>query len=206
MDADEGKALVSEEINRSTQFEVGSGVEVESSKEKVSKSIGPDGDCELGTKSTDLATLATDKEKEKEKEVESSVIVLNPSFENQQTEVLVTDANPLVDASSSDLRINAQESVSEPPLYDKEREAISLSEDGRSDHIETDQNNLESNEASDVSTAPESDTDSETESSISSIEEHDEENNLSGSLLVYSMAKLLFYFILFFNLAVHIPY
>jgi hypothetical protein len=193
MDADEGKALVSEEINRSTQFEVGSGVEVESSKEKVSKSIGPDGDGELGTKSTDLAT-----DKEKEKEVESSVIVLNPSFENQQTEVLVTDANPLVDASSSDLRISAQET----PLYDKEREAISLSEDGRSDHIETDQSNLdqsnlESNEASDVSTAPESDTDSETESSISSIEEHDEENNLSGSLLVYSMAKLLLYFILF---------
>lgn len=177
MDAEEGQASVSEEIIRSTQFEVGSGVEAESNKEKVSKSIGSDGDGELGTKSTDLAS---DKEKEKG---ESSVIGLNPSFESQQTEVLVTVANPLVDASSSDLRISPQVSVSEPPLNDKKREAISLSEDGRSDQIKTNQRNLESNEASDVSTAPESDTDSETESSISSIEEHDEENNLPGSLL-----------------------
>ncbi|XP_078164715.1 protein phosphatase 2C family protein isoform X2 [Carex rostrata] len=174
MDADKGQALVSEEIIRSTQFEVGSGVEAESNKEKVSKSIGADGDGELGTKSTDLAS-----DKEKEKEGESSVIGLNPSFESQQTVVLVTDANPLVDASSSsDLRISTEESVSEPPLNDKKREANSLSEDGRSDQIKTDQSNLESNEASDVSTAPESDTDSETESSISSIEEHDEENSL----------------------------
>lgn len=193
MDADEGQALVSEEIIRSTQFEVGSGVEAESNKEKVGKSIGVDGDGELGTKSTDLAS-----DKEKEQEGESSVIGLNPSFESQQTEVLVTVANPLVDASSSDLRISKQESVSEPPLNDKKREAKSLSEDGRSDQIKTDQSNLESNEASDVSTAPESDTDSETESSISSIEEHDEENSLPGSLLVYSMAKLLLYFMFFF--------
>lgn len=185
MDADKGKALFSNnDINRSTQSEVGSGVEIESNKEKGSKSIDLDGDGELGTTCTDLATNM-----EKEKETDSSAIGLNPSFESQQTEDLVTDANPLVDASSSDLIITTKETVSEP--YDKKIEVVSPSEDVRSDQIETDQSNLECNEASDVSTAPESDTDSETESSISSIEEHDEENNLPSSLLVYSMSNLL---------------
>jgi hypothetical protein len=75
--------------------------------------------------------------------------------------------------------------------YDEKIGAVSSSEDVRTDHIETDQSNLECSEASDASTAPDSDTDSETASSISSIEEHDEENNLSSSLLVYSMSILL---------------
>lgn len=83
-----------------------------------------------------------------------------------------------VDASSSDL------------IGTKEMEAVSFSEDVRTDHqIEMDQGNLECSEASDVSSAPESDTDTETESSVSSAEEHDEDSNLSSSLLSSEQMK-----------------
>jgi hypothetical protein len=189
MDADKREASVSEEVNMSTQFDVGSGVETEPNKENGSKSIDFDGDSELRTPSTDLAT-----DIEKENKVQSFVTAINPSFESQQTKILVTDANTSVDTSSSDLIISAKESVRGP--YDEKIGAASSSKDAGSDQIGTDQSILECNEASDASTGPESDTDSETESSISSIEEHDEESNLSNLLLVYSMCKLLFHSIL----------
>ncbi|KAJ4820324.1 hypothetical protein LUZ62_032890 [Rhynchospora pubera] len=183
MDADKGKVSISEEKNGSAQFEVDSSVEVESNKEKGSTSIGPVGDGELVIESTDLG-IESDKE-----EVESSVIGLKSSTESQQNELLVTDTDLSVNVSSSDTKIGAEEGVSEPSSYEQKIEAGLLSEDIRSDHIETNPSNLESNEASDVSTAPESDTDSETESSVSSIEEHDEENNLPSSLLTTEEMK-----------------
>ncbi|KAJ4750533.1 hypothetical protein LUZ62_084938 [Rhynchospora pubera] len=183
MDADKGKVSISEEKNGSAQFEVDSIVEVESNKEKCSTSIAPVGDGESGIESTVLG-IESDKE-----EVESSVIGLKSSTESQQNELLVTDTDLSVNVSSSDTKIGAEEGISEPSSYEQKIEAGLLSEDIRSGQIETNPSNLESNEASDVSTAPESDTDSETESSVSSIEEHDEENNLPSSLLTTEEMK-----------------